>query len=174
LDDAQAQNHQLQTQNQQLQAQNQQLQTQNQQLQTQVSTQSTKLCRLIGAIHYTVNSDLLFPSGGYEMSARGQQLIAKLASQLAPYQENHMVVNGYTDNAPVGAQLQSQGITSNQILSEKRADNVMQYLISQGVKEDMISAKGYGDADPVVSNDTAQGRAKNRRVELALVGTGCT
>jgi chemotaxis protein MotB len=156
-----------------LQTQNQQLQTQNQQLQQQVSAQSAQICRLQGAIKYTVNSDLLFPSGSYQMSAQGQQVIARLASRLAPFQQNKLVVNGYTDNAPIGAQLQRQGIESNQMLSEKRADNVMQYLISQGVKQDMISAKGFGEADPVAPNDTPQGRAQNRRVELALADTGC-
>ena len=74
----------LQTQNQQLQGQVQQLQTQNQQLKQQASAQSAQICRLQGAIKYTVNSDLLFPSGNYKMSAQGQQLIGRLASQLAP------------------------------------------------------------------------------------------
>ncbi|HTU56011.1 MAG TPA: OmpA family protein, partial [Acetobacteraceae bacterium] len=64
--------------------------------------------------------------------------------------------------------LRQQGITSNQILSEKRADNVMQYIVSQGVNPSLISAHGYGDADPVASNDTPQGRAQNRRVVLSL------
>ena len=164
----------LQTQNQQLQGQVQQLQTHNQQLQQQVSAQSAQICRLQSAIKYTVNSDLLFPSGRYQMSAQGQQIIGRLASQLAPFQQNKLVVNGYTDNAPIGAQLRRQGIDSNQVLSEKRADNVMQYLISQGVKEDMISAKGFGEQDPVASNDTAQGRAQNRRVELTLANSGCS
>jgi len=164
----------LQTQNQQLQGQVQQLQTQNQQLQQQVSAQSAQICRLQSAIKYTVNSDLLFPSGKYQMSAQGQQIIGRLASQLAPFQQNKLVVNGYTDNAPIGASLRRQGIDSNQVLSEKRADNVMQYLISQGVKEDMISAKGFGEQDPVASNDTAQGRAQNRRVELTLANSGCS
>jgi chemotaxis protein MotB len=96
------------------------------------------------------------------MSAQGKQLIGRLASQLAPMQQNKLVVNGYTDNAPIGAQLRHQGIDSNQMLSEKRTDNVMQYLISQPVKEGMISAKGYGEKDPVASNSIAQGRAQNR------------
>ena len=77
-----------------------------------------------GAIKYTVNCDLLFLSGGWQMSTQGQQIIARMASQLALTQQNKIVVNGYTDNVPVSAALQSQGITSNQILSEKRADNV--------------------------------------------------
>jgi chemotaxis protein MotB len=49
----------------------------------------------------------------------------------------------------------------------------MAFLISQGVKPDMISAKGFGDADPVASNDTPQGRAQNRRVELSVPACGC-
>jgi chemotaxis protein MotB len=151
------------------------LKTQNQQLQQQVTTQSTELAadkaqisRLQGAIKYTVNSDQLFAPGSWKMSARGQQIIAKMASQLAPTQQNKLVVNGYTDNAPIGPELQRQGITSNQMLSQKRADAVMQYLISQGVKPDLVSAQGFGDKDPVASNNTPQGRSQNRRVELTL------
>jgi len=166
LDAAQAQNAQLTT-------QNQQLQTQNQQLQTQVNDSHTQICRLLGAIKYTVNSDLLFPSGSYKMSSAGQQIIGRLASQLAQFQEHHLVVEGYTDNQPIGAQLRRQGIDSNEALSQKRADAVMEYLVSQGVSQDMITAKGNGEANPVASNDTAQGRALNRRVELHLADTGC-
>jgi chemotaxis protein MotB len=166
LDDAQAQNQQLQT-------QNQQLQTQNQQLTAQVADDHTQICRLMGAIKYTVNSDLLFPSGSYQMSSQGQQIIGRLASQLAQFQQHHLVVDGYTDNQAIGAQLKRQGIDSNEALSQKRADAVMTYLVAQGVSQDMVSAKGYGDTNPVASNDTAQGRAMNRRVELHLADTGC-
>jgi chemotaxis protein MotB len=49
---------------------------------------------------------------------------------------------------------------------------VMQFLISQGVKPSLLSAKGFGEADPVASNDTPTGRAQNRRVELTLAGSG--
>ena len=48
----------------------------------------------------------------------------------------------------------------------------MQYMISQGVKPSLISAQGFGDADPIASNDTVEGRAQNRRVELTLASTG--
>ena len=57
------------------------------------------------------------------MSNQGKQVISKLAAKLAPTQENKLVVNGYTDNAPIGPALQRQGVTSNQILSQKRADD---------------------------------------------------
>jgi chemotaxis protein MotB len=148
------------------------LQAQNQQLQQQVAGDQQQINRLRGAIKYTVNSDLLFSSGGWEIRPQGKQIIANMAAKLAPTQQNKIIVNGYTDNAPVGPELQRQGITSNQILSQKRAENVMQYLISQGLRPDLVSAQGFGDANPVASNDTAQGRAQNRRVELTLAGAG--
>ena len=157
----------------QLQAQYQQLQQQNAALSNQVAADKAQICRLQGSIRYTVNSDLLFPSGGYQMSDRGKQIIAGFAKKLAPTQQNKILVAGYTDNKPVGPALARQGITSNQDLSQKRAENVMEFLISQGVKPDLISAKGFGDADPVASNDTAQGRAQNRRVELSVPAAGC-
>ena len=136
----------------------------NHQLQAHIS-------RLQNAVKYTVNSDLLFPSGGWEISDAGKEIIAKMAKMLAPEQEDKLVVNGYTDNAPIGPALQKQGITSNQILSEKRANAVMQYMVSQGVKSDLVSARGYGETDPIAPNDTAQGRAQNRRVEITLAGS---
>lgn len=140
------------------------LAAENQQLQGHVK-------RLQEAIKYTVNSDLLFPSGGWEISDAGKDVIAKMAKMLAPEQEDKLVVNGYTDNAPIGPTLQKQGITSNQMLSEKRADAVMQYMISQGVKPELVSARGFGEADPIAPNDTTQGRAENRRVEITLAGS---
>jgi len=156
-----------------LQAQYQQAQQQNSALSSQVAAQKAQLCRLQGAIKYTVNSDLLFPSGSWEMREQGKQIIANMAAKLAPTQQNHILVSGYTDNAPIGRALERQGVTSNEILSQKRAESVMAFLVSQGVKPDLISAQGFGDGNPVASNDTAQGRAQNRRVELSLAGSSC-
>jgi chemotaxis protein MotB len=137
----------------------------------QLAASQQQVSRLQGAIKYTVNSDLLFASGSWQMRPQGQQIIANLAKKLAPTQQNHLMVSGYTDNAPIGEALRREGVTSNQELSEKRADAVMQFLISQGLKPDLVSAKGFGEADPVASNNSAQGRAQNRRVELSLVGS---
>ena len=157
----------------QLQAQYQQLQQQNSQLTAQVAAEKAQICRLQGAIKYTVNADQLFASGSYQMSDRGKQIIANMASQLAPTQQNKIVVSGYTDNAPIGPALAREGITSNQILSQKRAEDVMAFMVSQGVKPDLASAQGFGDADPVASNNTPQGRAQTRRVVLALASSNC-
>lgn len=137
-------------------------------LKSQNEQQAAEIARLQGAIKYTVNSDLLFSSGGWQMSPQGQQIIARLASKLAPTQQNKILVNGYTDNTAIGPALKQQGVASNLELSQRRADTVMAFLISQGVRPELIAAHGFGEADPVAPNDTAQGRAQNRRVELTL------
>jgi chemotaxis protein MotB len=151
-----------------LQSQNQQLQQQVASQESTISAQQAQINRLTGAISYTANSDLVFAPGSWQMSARGQQIIAGFAQHLAPTQQNKLLVSGFTDNTPVGPGLASQGVTNNQELSQKRADAVMQFLISQGVRSDMVEAKGFGDSNPVAPNDTASGRAKNRRVVLSL------
>ena len=147
-------------------AENNQLKQQVASLQAQNAAASHQVNRLGGAVLYTLQGDLLFPSGGYQVSNAGKQLIGRVASQLAATQTQHIVVVGYTDNTPIGPDLARQGITSNQILSQKRAEAVMQAAIAQGVKPELLSADGQGDADPVASNNTPAGRAKNRRVEL--------
>ena len=108
--------------------------------------------RLIQTIRYTVNSDLLFASGSWQMSKAGETVIARLASQLAPNQRLKLVVNGYTDNQPVGAALKKRGVTTNQALSERRAQAVMQFMIAHGVKQDLVTARGQGENSPLASN----------------------
>jgi len=114
----------------------------NQRLSGEIAAQQVHITRLQGAIKVAVNSELLFPSGGY------------------------------TDNVPIGPELRAQGVENNQQLSLKRAQTVANYLISQGVNPNLVQTRGLGDADPVASNDTPQGRAQNRRVELTLAGPG--
>jgi chemotaxis protein MotB len=144
----------------------------NQTMSTEIANNQMQITRLQGAIKVTVNGELLFPSGGWQMPASAQQTIAKMAPILAPMQQTTIVVNGYTDNTPIGPELMREGVTSNLILSQKRADNVMNFMVSQGVNPSLVTAQGFGDANPVASNDTAAGRAQNRRVELTLAGSG--
>jgi chemotaxis protein MotB len=144
----------------------------NQTMSSEIGANQMHIERLQNAIKVTVNDQLLFPSGEWQMPVTAQQTIAKMAPILAPMQETKIAVNGYTDNVPIGPGLMREGITSNLVLSQKRADNVMQFMISQGVKPSLVSAQGFGDTDPVASNDTAAGQAQNRRVELTLAGSG--
>ena len=153
-----------------LQTKYQSLQQQSNSQAAQISADKAQISSLQGAIKYTVNSDLLFAPGGWQISQPGQKIMAGFAEKLAPSQQNKIVVNGYTDNTKIGPELIKQGITTNQALSQKRAESVMQFLISKGVKSDLISAVGHGEQNPVASNSTPQGRARNRRVELTLGG----
>ncbi|MGA2409517.1 MAG: OmpA family protein [Candidatus Binataceae bacterium] len=144
----------------------------NQTMSAEIASNQMQIQRLQGAIKVTVNSELLFPSGGWQMPATARHTIAKMAPILAPMQQTTIMVNGYTDNTPIGPELMREGVTSNLILSQKRADDVRYFMISQGVNPGLVTAQGFGDADPVASNDTAAGRARNRRVELTLAGSG--
>ena len=117
--------------------------------------------------------DLLFPEGGYKLSPGGQ---AELANNIVPKLKGlpptaKIVVYGYTDNLPVGPALQQQGIPDNLVLSTRRAAEVVSFLATQGVNPNTISAKGFGDTHPVASNDTPQGRAQNRRIEITVQGS---
>ncbi|QNK02177.1 OmpA family protein [Dyella telluris] len=151
--------------NAELEAQYKQL---NDSMSSEISSKNMSISRMQDAIKVSLNDQLLFPSGGWEMSAGAKSSIAKVAAILAPHQKNKVIVNGYTDSTPIGPELASKGVTTNQILSQKRADDVMNYMISQGVNPSMVSAHGYGESNPVASNDTAEGKAQNRRVELTI------
>jgi chemotaxis protein MotB len=144
----------------------------NQTMSSEINSKGMHIERLQNAIKVTVNDQLLFPSGDWQMPANAQQTMAKMAPILAPMQQTRIAVNGYTDNVPIGLGLKRQGVTTNLTLSEKRAENVTQFMIAQGVNPALISAQGFGEADPVASNDTPEGREQNRRVELTLAGSG--
>jgi chemotaxis protein MotB len=144
----------------------------NQTMSSEITAKQMHIERLQNAIKVTVNDQLLFPSGDWQMPVTAQQTIAKMVPILAPMQQTKIMVNGYTDNVPIGPGLMRQGVTSNLVLSQKRADNVMNFMVSQGVNSNLVSAQGFGEANPVASNDTAEGQGQNRRVELTLAGSG--
>jgi chemotaxis protein MotB len=141
-------------------------------LSAQIALQQVHIALLQHVIKVDVESDLLFPSGSWQMPPQAAQTIAKMVPILAPFQQTKINVIGYTDNVPVGPELQKQGITNNGQLSLRRAQAVADFLISKGVHPNLVSARGADDADPVAPNDTPQGRAQNRRVELMLAGPG--
>jgi chemotaxis protein MotB len=143
-----------------------QLQGQNQQLQAQLA-QSQAEQKFVEA------GDMLFPEGGFQLSQAGQvELSTNIVPKLQGLQNAKVVVYGYTDNTPVGPALQRQGIPDNLVLSTRRASTVVSFLISQGINQNVISAKGFGDTHPEASNDTPQGRAANRRIEITVQGPG--
>src|SRR5215471_686752 len=138
----------------------------------QAAAQQSEIAKMQQEQKWVVAGDMLFPEGGYQLTATGKQALNQYVPQLQSLQNAKVVVYGYTDNKPVGSALQRAGIANNIDLSSRRADNVVAYFASQGVNPSIISAKGFGDTHPVASNDTADGRAKNRRIEIVLEGPG--
>jgi chemotaxis protein MotB len=143
-----------------------------QQARAQAATEQSQIAKMQQEQKWVVAGDMLFPEGGYQLSANGKQALSQYVPRLQTLQDAKVVVYGYTDNLPVGPALQRGGIANNIDLSSRRADNVVAYLTSQGVNPNMISAKGFGDTHPVAANDTPDGRAKNRRIEIVLEGPG--
>jgi chemotaxis protein MotB len=136
------------------------------------AAQQAEIAKMQREQKWVVAGDILFPEGGYQLSANGKQALNQYVPQLQNLQNAKIVVYGYTDNKPVGPALQQAGIKNNIDLSSRRADNVAAFLTSQGVNPNIVSAKGFGDTHPVASNDTSQGRAQNRRIEIVLEGPG--
>ena len=108
----------------------------------------------------TLNGSILFETAKYAVRAVATQRLDQVAQVLAAEGNSKITVMGYTD---------SQGSDStNQTLSENRANSVRDYLVQKGIAQDRISAKGMGESNPVASNDTETGRANNRRVEIIV------
>ena len=147
-------------------AQNNALAAENQNLKTQlVQSQAEQ--------NFEEAGDLLFPSGGFELSPQGQaELSANVIPKLKAMQNIKIVVYGYTDNAAVGRDLVKQGIPDNLVLSTRRASSVASFLVAQGINPNILSAKGFGDTHPKAPNDTPQGRAANRRIVITVQGPG--
>jgi chemotaxis protein MotB len=140
--------------------------------QAQSAAQQQEIAKMQAENKWVVAGDTLFPEGGYQLSPNGQAALNQYVPQLQNLKNAKVVVYGYTDNLPVGPALQQAGVKNNIDLSSRRADNVVAYLESKGVNPNIISAKGFGDTHPVASNDTPDGRAKNRRIEIVMEGPG--
>lgn len=117
-----------------------------------------------GTLSFRISSELLFDSGEARLSAPGLAVLGRLVPVLQRGSAYRVVVVGHTDNAPV----QTGRFPSNWELSTGRAASVVRYLQGQGVEPARMRATGYADTRPVASNDKAQGRAANRRVEVTL------
>ena len=141
-------------------------------LQAALSADQAKIVLLEGELKVTMVDKVLFSEGGFKLNSQAKAVLGKLVPTLSGLQQTKIIVNGYTDNVPIGPKLKRDGISSNIDLSSKRADGVVEYLIKQGVNQNLISAQGFGESNPVGSNNTPDGRSQNRRREVTLEGTG--
>jgi outer membrane protein OmpA-like peptidoglycan-associated protein len=155
----------------QAQAQAQQNQQAAEQAENQRLAMRAKLLNQLNAILQTrqtpaglvvTMSHVLFNTGQYILQTETRETLAKLAGVLLAYPGLKIQVKGYTDNT--GSQ------QTNQQLSEQRAGAVRSFLVQEGVPSSSISSQGLGESNPVAPNDTTEGRALNRRVELVVSG----
>jgi outer membrane protein OmpA-like peptidoglycan-associated protein len=107
-------------------------------------------------------SDVLFDTGSATLKPGAREKLARVSGILLSHPELKVQVEGHTDS--IGDQ------NLNQRLSENRADAVRSYLVTQGIASSAVTTKGFGQGQPVASNDTAAGRQQNRRVELVVAG----
>ncbi|MBP5616583.1 MAG: OmpA family protein [Elusimicrobiaceae bacterium] len=107
-----------------------------------------------------LKNDILFALNSAALSTEAMQTLTDLNRVLKKYPKNRIVVQGFTDSTGTDE--------FNQTLSEQRAQAVYNYLLANGLKTLSITYVGYGKAYPVASNDTEEGRAKNRRVVLTI------
>lgn len=121
---------------------------------------------LADGLHLILPHDVLFGTGTTALSTEGQKLIVELVQELKqqPYQ---IAVLGFTDNVPVGPQL-AQRYPSNWDLSGARAASVVRLMEREGVPASQLVAVSRGETGPIASNDTPEGRAQNRRIDVRI------
>ena len=109
---------------------------------------------------------VLFASGSNELTESGRQMLMKIGAELreVPYQ---VLVSGFTDNVSIGAEL-AKHYSSNWDLAGARASSVVRVLEESGVAKEQMRAISAGENNPIASNETEEGRAKNRRVEIRI------
>jgi outer membrane protein OmpA-like peptidoglycan-associated protein len=113
-----------------------------------------------GEIDVRLTSDILFDYNSSALRPESRTTLDQLGANFRQYPDNRILVEGHTDSVGSDA--------FNQKLSEQRASNVADYLIDRGVAASKVIVYGYGELRPKASNDTAEGRQLNRRVEIHI------
>ena len=109
--------------------------------------------------------DVLFPSGSATLAAEGRRTLAEVGGVLAELGDRTFQVEGHTDNVPIA----NAPFASNWELSSARALSVVRVLVEAGVPAPNLSGAGYGEFQPVASNDDRDGRRLNRRIEIVML-----
>jgi outer membrane protein OmpA-like peptidoglycan-associated protein len=107
-------------------------------------------------------SDVLFDTGRSTLRPEAREKLAKISGIVLAYPDLKLAIEGNTDS--VGSD------SKNQVLSEQRANSVRDYLLKENIPAASMTSKGLGETQPVASNDTAEGRQQNRRVEMVVSG----
>jgi chemotaxis protein MotB len=138
-------------------------------LREQIEAQEIKLEEIEGKLKVTLVDKILFDTGKVDVNEKGKEILLELADSLRENKNQNVVVEGHTDDVPIGLALVERYPT-NWELSAARAIGVVRFLQEKGwLAPQRLSAAGYSYFRPVASNDTAEGRRQNRRIEITLV-----
>jgi outer membrane protein OmpA-like peptidoglycan-associated protein len=164
----QSRNEGLESKNEGLMANNSRLRANNEGLRTKLMDQLNAVLQTRATARGLIvsMSDVLFQNGKATLQPAAREKLAKIAGILSVHKGLRIEAEGFTDS--------NGGEDYNQRLSEQRASNTKDFLVTQGVSIDSITFKGFGEANPIATNETAQGRQENRRVELVVSGEGLT
>ena len=112
-------------------------------------------------VTFDENSGVFFETNKYNINAESDMLLTKLANILKEYPDTNVLVVGHTDSSGADAY--------NMTLSRNRAQSVTNFFTSKGLSSNRFVTKWFGEEQPIADNTTAEGRAKNRRVNLAII-----
>jgi chemotaxis protein MotB len=136
-------------------------------LEGEVAAGQVQIQRLRDGIHVNLSQDILFATGSAELDAQGRDVLTRVSGQLA--KAGHRVeVEGHTDDVPIGGAL-ARTYPTNWELAGARAARVVRLFEEQGVDRATMAAVSFGEMRPLASNADAEGRARNRRIEIRLL-----
>jgi chemotaxis protein MotB len=165
----------LEAQRAQLQASEKQVEARYDKLRADLSEEVKKgqlqIRELKGMLTVDVAEQLFFDSGRATLKDTGKQVLQKVADSLKSYEDKAIRIVGHTDNVPISGGLQKV-FPSNWELSAARATTVVRFLQDNGIPPERLVATGRAEYAPVAPNDSAEGRQKNRRIEITLIDKG--
>lgn len=138
------------------------------QMKSEIAKGEVTISELKGKLTVNMVESVLFDSGKAEVKPNGLLVLQKVIDVLTNIRDKVVRIEGHTDNVQIGGVL-ARRYPTNWELSAARAINVTRYLQQQGLEPTRLSAVAYGEFKPVASNDTDEGRAQNRRIEIVLV-----
>lgn len=138
-------------------------------LKDQIEAQEIRIEEIEGKLKVILVDKILFDTGSVQINKRGKEVLLELADSLRESKDQDVVVEGHTDDVPIGLALMDK-YPSNWELSAARAIEVARYLQEKGwIEPERLSATAYSYYRPLASNDTAAGRRQNRRIEIILM-----
>jgi chemotaxis protein MotB len=140
-------------------------------LSEEVNKGQLQVRQLKGMLTVDVAEQLFFDSGRATLKDTGKQVLQKVAESLKGYEDKAIRIVGHTDNVPISGGLQKV-FPSNWELSAARATTVVRFLQDAGIAPERLVATGRAEYAPVAPNDSAEGRQKNRRIEITLIDRG--